>query len=852
MATSLGHAPGELEAKPSLMHQYLQPPPYETVHALATIDTDLRLLPTVRSGATDLDEALTHIRGRGEKALTELHEAENALRTAIVDANDGFVPEDADIAEVIDIYGASLRPPHRASRAPVDAGVVELRIAKHCTELLARAEKATEGTQTDIDSALQALSRLAAVADDAGQHALIGDSMWQKTQAILSTKRDDYYSALVTRYSDALRTALSGAAWPPPELQNPEHRAGSSGTFTLLTDDIKSAWSDLCSLQFAAASLGLTSPPSAVHHVTPLAEQVAVKAAPGSADYAPLFAVSILIEPILLRFRFHFDSDRSTNRLDKPEWFLSNILALIQLNNYLFQAAPDMWSEGGDVYELTRFRAGRPRRHCNVDAPAELLHALLTPLRLKLSASMELLSSQPALLAHTIFQCLAFDNDLRSAYGPAADAIRLADDMLSNDSLFQRWLDGEREFATRRFEDVVEAPGAWSLVQAETLTEEGEAEHDDIDTGGKVTTKAAATLITILVSVTERYQPLESLEQRSAFIIRVQHPLLFEFYDRLARHLDAYENMSSAFSRALPGEITSLSSGSGADAVRGVNGIRRVVKAYISASYVHQQLVEWSELSFFLHMADEIHALPRGAPLRRLMYPSKDTDIDSSNLVAILHKGLQKGASAVRPRGRSNSPAAASRELELDEPISVWERFISRYADICARCKRGIERLVVSEVLDLLKPYFFRPWDSTAEPDNAENDDEPKTPITHDSPCKELVPALARLSSLLTELVQTMPPTLLLPIYRHISASLSSAIVDRVMLPDARVPQKFAPDQAKQFSVDVHNGWLHVVRELERHPRIVARRKKNEPTGLGRRPEAQWKTLVEAASSIAV
>lgn len=837
------------------MDAYLEPPAHETVAPLATIDADLRLLPIIRSGTASVDDALSHVRERRENALAELNMAEDALRSALADASDEPIPDDADLSEAIDIYSHGIAPQKARTHAPADPALIELRLAHACTALLADGEKALTNVADNVDNELCALSRIAAAAGDAQQRAALGDQLSEKTAAVLSERRDTFFESLCKKYTDALCTALKEVAWPPQELQNPEHR-GEPGHVSLWDDRVKVAWSDLCSLQFGAAALELVEAPTAVHHAGALTRDEAPKAAPGSDDYVPLFAVGVLMEPLLLRFRFHFDSNRTTNRLDKPEWFLSNMLALIQLNSFLFEPARDMWSRGGYVCELTRFRP-QGRRSCVIDAPAELLHSMLVPLRLKLHASMELLGSQPALLAHTIFQCLAFDTDLRAAYRPAQDSVQLADEMLGNDALFQRWLDGEREFATRRFEDVVDAPGAWSLIQAETLTEHGETDMSEADCTGHITTRAAATLITVLIGVTERYQPLVSLEQRSAFIIRVQHPLLFQFYDRLARHLDAFENMSSAFSRALPGEITSLSTGAGSDIVRGVNGIKRVAKAYVSSDYVYQQLVGWSESSFFLHMADELHERPRGSLLRRLMYPSKETDIDSASLVAILHKGLQRGASAaatLRPLGKSSSPVTLAHEQEEGEPISVWERYVSRYADISARSKRGIERLVVSEVLDLLKPYFLRPWDSdeSREPQQEGEDGEEsiKSPIASEAPCKELVPALARFASLMTELVQTLPATLLLPIYRQIASSLSSAIVDRVLLPGARMPQKFTPNQAKQFFVDVHNGWLHVVRELDGHPRVVSRRKKHEQTGIGRKPEAQWRALIEAAESV--
>lgn len=42
-----------------------------------------------------------------------------------------------------------------------------------------------------------------------------------------------------------------------------------------------------------------------------------------------LYPLQALIEPIVLRFRYHFDGKRQTNRLDKPEWYFTHVLNLM-------------------------------------------------------------------------------------------------------------------------------------------------------------------------------------------------------------------------------------------------------------------------------------------------------------------------------------------------------------------------------------------------------------------------------------------------------------------------------------------------------------------------------------------
>jgi len=39
-----------------------------------------------------------------------------------------------------------------------------------------------------------------------------------------------------------------------------------------------------------------------------------------------LYPIQALVQPISLRFKYHFEGNRQTNRLDKPEWYLTHIL----------------------------------------------------------------------------------------------------------------------------------------------------------------------------------------------------------------------------------------------------------------------------------------------------------------------------------------------------------------------------------------------------------------------------------------------------------------------------------------------------------------------------------------------
>lgn len=762
---------------------------------MAETEARLRLLPLLptelhpRVVPHDVAAAMEAAHTANNEALEALQNAEVDLRAAAADVlNEGDTIDEYDLGDLLERVARRVPPAPAPETEPMpmqDDSLLILHTARACTQLLADADAADADAAraTDLAAQLAGLRRLALLVDEA-PHLPATGPMLARTVSALLEKRDVRFHALRKQHEGALRNALAAAHWPPPDLQNPDVR--SSGYMFHLDqhDGVVNAWADVCELQLVAASLGLLPHPTSLRASAWAADSArnSIDVPPGSDAYVPLLAVQVLFEPILLRFRYHFDGARSTNRLDKPEWFLSHTLALLQRNAPLFAPAPDAWQAGGDVVELTRRRStpapGAPprQRPVMVDAPAELLHALLLPLRQKICASLPRLVDDPALLAHTISQLLTFDADVPEAC--PTHGVSLADEVLGNETYFQAWLDGEREFAERRFDALMDSPGAWALVQADTLDDETEALDDAAATvDADTTTRCAASLMRMLAGVTERYQPLASLAQHCVFVIKVQRPLLAHFASHLVRHLDTFENMSSAFSRALPGEIASLSGASINELVRGVNGVTRMAKALLSAQYVKAQLDEWSESSFFLGMAADIAALDRGTPLRRLMSPRGARDVDSASLMSVLQRGLQRGASAaasLRPLARGLDATIPEQDTVPDEQESeagIWDEWQNKFAAIASRSAHALERLIVSEVLDLLKPYVMRRWDLDAL-DEAD-----------EVPSRELVPALAKLSTLLTQLIQVLPPPLLLPVYRHIATSLSHAAVERIVMP---------------------------------------------------------------------
>jgi hypothetical protein len=100
----------------------------------------------------------------------------------------------------------------------------------------------------------------------------------------------------------------------------------------------------------------------------------------------------------------------------------------------------------------------------------------------------------------------------------------------------------------------------------------------------------------------DRFSPLPHVLQRTYFLTSIQLPLLEAYRLRISSSLEAFETLSSAFVRAVPGALAvSLTRKEGAmhdesqGLASGVEGVQRLCKALLSAAYIEASLQDWAE-----------------------------------------------------------------------------------------------------------------------------------------------------------------------------------------------------------------------------------------------------------------
>ncbi|CAB1346280.1 unnamed protein product [Coregonus sp. 'balchen'] len=111
--------------------------------------------------------------------------------------------------------------------------------------------------------------------------------------------------------------------------------------------------------------------------------------------------VQIMLLPLSKRFRYHFTGNRQTNSLNKPEWFLTQVL---------------MWMGNSSNFMEEKIQPILDRNGANVNAKVELCRGLLTLAQEKLASDAPRLLYDDALFCHLVDEILQFERELRSTH----------------------------------------------------------------------------------------------------------------------------------------------------------------------------------------------------------------------------------------------------------------------------------------------------------------------------------------------------------------------------------------------------------------------------------------------------
>ncbi|KAJ4384746.1 hypothetical protein N0V86_000348 [Didymella sp. IMI 355093] len=458
-----------------------------------------------------------------------------------------------------------------------------------------------------------------------------------------------------------------------------------------------------------------------------------------------LFPFEVLVQPLEMRFRYHFEGDKPTNRLDRPEYFLSHVTTLLD----------DYSSFVSDYMQPVLFRHFRGTdlalNPVYIDAMSAFITALLPVLRTKISALLPKVANQPQFLSHLVHEIMSFDSTVRDTwaydggYG-LSGWNGLSWEFLVQGNWFDQWLRVEKEFALKRYHEIVEADDWRDL------------DYESVDMKATKPTKGAIRVNDLLETITDRYRPLTSFKHKLAFLIDIQIAIFDQFHERLSDSLEAYLRMTTTLGRAMGGVSKEEQ-----DKLLGVEGLESLCRTYGSADYLEKAMRDWSDDVFFLDIWEELQDRAQ--------------------------HGGSIGTRTVASVAERTSKNVGTSEADASEAGGLFDETASWYARLRDRSEQIITETLVSNVRVALKPYRqINPWATLSSSGGSGKDL---------SPTAELDPLLSHLSTTLAFLSRVLAPAPLRRITRAVLATVNAAIFDSVL----RV--SFSTQGAAQLNADL-------------------------------------------------
>ncbi|KAI9759858.1 MAG: hypothetical protein M4579_002065 [Chaenotheca gracillima] len=466
-------------------------------------------------------------------------------------------------------------------------------------------------------------------------------------------------------------------------------------------------------------------------------------------DPLVLLPLEVMVKPLELRFRYHFDGDRPTNRLDKPEYFMSHITDLLNTyNSFFVEYLQPVLQSHFENSEL----AFNP---AYMDATSALITSLLPMLRAKVFSLLPQIASQPQLLSHFVHELISFDTSLREEWsydgaGGARSWRGITWEVLVQKDWFGRWLQVEKEFALSRYQNIIDAPDG------------REIDYDSLDPGATKPTKAAIRVNDLLETVTDRYKPLTSFSQKLRFLIDIQIAIFDKFHERLRSGLEAYLAATSTVVRAVQGVGKDEKA-----SIKGMGGLERLCRIFGSAEYLEKAMGDWSDDIFFLELWDELQDRARGST--------------SSNLA---------GPMSLEHIAERTSSAVGSDQ----DSGALFDETAGAYRSVRVHAEETIVDLLNSSIRESLRPYSrINPWSSL---------DVDSSSSSAMSISAELDVVIQQLKTFFSYLSPVLGRAPLRRVSRQLLLHIQTYLWDYVLMRNT-----FSSAGASQFSRDVRGIW---------------------------------------------
>jgi hypothetical protein len=383
--------------------------------------------------------------------------------------------------------------------------------------------------------------------------------------------------------------------------------------------------------------------------------------------------------------------------LEQPEWYFSHILNTIHDQRAFMETT---------IQTLLGLTA-----YSNINAYREFTSLLLPILARKIKRSMDHLIRDPRLLAQTIYQALAFDSQLiEDSFSLAGTSTSrkggentnwegISDVILGNKEWFDAWLEAERQcrctihhagltnnlhtVAEEQYNEIIHAHDAWHI------SDDGESDEPHRDFRP---TNSARRVKALFDQVSDRYRAVPRFHHRVRFLIAIQIPILEQYHSRISSSLDAFEALSSTLMRAVPGALAGQG-GHEFDRKRltdGVEGLQRLLKAFVSARWITIAMQSWGEMVVSTHLSLKAMSF---------IYYTLQFYLEIWNEIN------QRAALRVKAQTHPSLPDPAPENIAEG---TLFDELIAQYAALTARNEDMVIRHIAGGVESELQMYLTR------------------------------------------------------------------------------------------------------------------------------------------------
>ncbi|KAA1084759.1 hypothetical protein PGT21_035142 [Puccinia graminis f. sp. tritici] len=468
-----------------------------------------------------------------------------------------------------------------------------------------------------------------------------------------------------------------------------------------------------------------------------------------SVIWLPLLEGSILLKailrPIILRFRFHFDGQRATNRLDKPEWYFNHVLDRLAEHEKFIK------SDIQKLFELSGQGSTKVFNGFTVQ--------LVKIVEKKLKRSIPGILEMKPILAHTIEKAIGFDQMIRQMHYLESDSSKTGvpsttqwlgtvDGILSNQHWFNIWFEAEKRFVDDMCLEIISSKETWEI---------NDEDQRPISMNLPAT-NSALRIQDLVEQIKSKYEGLPRLSYQAEFLVKIQVVVLEAYSQRISGVLDGFER-------------NRLMNVVGGDSGRakmnlGLKGLERLAKVYVSCNWILSCFRSWNDDLFYAELYEKLK--------QEKTPPTPEVE-----------------------RFLRSVEAVGALDPTLFSPSVV------RFEELAKRTEAAIVRQVVQEIMTELKPYFAKRWDIEDE-EGAEG-----SAGEVDELSREIVPAISLWKSRMNYLRQTVEPTVKLarlvkPIAKEIEAKLLLKIIFEPFSIRAITRRG-----GLQFHFDLVFGWLN-------------------------------------------